>query len=458
MNRNSDSFIGGSFTWFTGVVEDRFDPEELNRVRVRCFGFHSENQSDIDTEDLPWATVMMPTTASGTSGIGDTPHGLMEGSWVVGFFRDGPSAQDPIIMGSVAAKNSPRSKDLGFTGANYPTGDYAEESDVNYAARQTKYTTSNALQQRELGSAAVTSIQTASPPKVTTVATDKAESYYTESPFEVMPPLGDDRVGGAHVPDYPYNKVNESECGHVAEVDCTPGFERTNRMHTSGTYEEIYTDGTRSIKITGEDYEVVVSNKNVHIRGNCNMTIDGNLRQLVYGNYHLEVEKDMTMDIKGSLQQKIGANHETEVVRGRSTNIGTDDSLTVMNNSTSNIIADKLVTVGGNSTQTVTGSCGITSLANLNLFNAGTFGHTSLGNATLTVDATQTVSAITMDIDATSALTMDAPNGSIDLPAGNITSNNVKLHTHKHTEVPGTGGASSPSPATQATTAPISDT
>ena len=440
MNRNSDSFIGGSFTWFTGVVEDRFDPEELNRVRVRCFGFHSENQSDIDTEDLPWATVMMPTTASGTSGIGDTPHGLMEGSWVVGFFRDGPSAQDPIIMGSVASKNSPRSKDLGFTGANYPTGDYAERSDVNYAARQTKYTTSNALQQRELGSAAVTSIQTASPPKVSTVATDKAESYYTESPFKAMPPLGDDRVGGAHVPDYP------------------PGFERTHRSHTSGTYEEIYADGTRSIKITGEDYEVVVSNKNVHIRGNCNMTIDGNLRQLVYGNYHLEVEGDYTQNIKKSIQQKIGENIETEITGGRSTNITKDDSLTVMNNSTSNIIADKLVTVGGNSSQTVTGSCGITSLANLNLFNAGTFGHTSLGNATLTVDATQTVSAITMDIDATSALTMDAPNGSIDLPAGNITSNLVTLHTHKHTEVPGSGGALSPIPTTQATTAPISGT
>lgn len=420
MNRNSDSFIGGSFTWFTGVVEDRFDPEELNRVRVRCFGFHSENQADIDTEDLPWATVMMPTTAAGTSGVGDSPHGLMEGSWVVGFFRDGPSAQDPIIMGSVAAKNSPRSKDLGFTGANYPTGDYAEESDVNFAARKTKYTTSEALEKRELGSAAVTSIQTASPPRVSTVATDKEDAYYAESPFEVMPPLGDKRVDpeneGAHIPDYPYNKVNEAECGHVTEVDCTPGYERTHRLHTSGTYEEIYADGTRSVKITGEDYEVVVSNKNVHIRGNCNMTIDGNLRQLVYGNYHLEVEKDMTMDIKGSLQQKIGANHETEVVRGRSTNIGTDDSLTVMNNSTSNIIADKLVTVGGSSTQTVTGSCGITSLANLNLFNSGTFGHTSLGNATLTVDGTsvtgitgaQTVTAASMDINGGSSIDMDA--------------------------------------------------
>ena len=102
--RSQDGFVDGQFSWFTGVVEDRFDPEELNRVRVRCFGYHSENRADLETEDLPWATVMMPTTSSGTSGIGDTPHGLMEGSWVVGFFRDGPSAQDPIVMGSIATQ------------------------------------------------------------------------------------------------------------------------------------------------------------------------------------------------------------------------------------------------------------------------------------------------------------------------------------------------------------------
>ena len=112
----ADDFLSGGFNWFTGVVEDRFDPEEMNRVKVRCFGYHTENKNELDTDNLPWATVMMPTTASGTSGIGDTPHGLMEGSWVVGFFRDGPSAQDPIIMGTIASKSSSRNKNLGFTG------------------------------------------------------------------------------------------------------------------------------------------------------------------------------------------------------------------------------------------------------------------------------------------------------------------------------------------------------
>ena len=35
-------------------------------------------------------------------GIGGN-HQLMVGSWVIGFFRDGPSAQDPVIMGTFSS-------------------------------------------------------------------------------------------------------------------------------------------------------------------------------------------------------------------------------------------------------------------------------------------------------------------------------------------------------------------
>ena len=75
-----DDFVTGQFNWFMGVVESRMDPLEQNRVQVRCFGYHTDNLGEIPTEDLPWATVMMPTTESGTSGIGLSPHGLMQGS------------------------------------------------------------------------------------------------------------------------------------------------------------------------------------------------------------------------------------------------------------------------------------------------------------------------------------------------------------------------------------------
>ena len=36
--------------WFTGVVEDRDDPQELGRVRVRIFGLHTDDLSKIRTK------------------------------------------------------------------------------------------------------------------------------------------------------------------------------------------------------------------------------------------------------------------------------------------------------------------------------------------------------------------------------------------------------------------------
>jgi hypothetical protein len=96
-------FIGGDFAWFTAIVEDINDPEKLNRVKVRCHGWHTDDTGILKTSDLPWATVMMPSTSASFKGIGSN-HELVVGSFVVGFFRDGSSGQDPIIMGSIATQ------------------------------------------------------------------------------------------------------------------------------------------------------------------------------------------------------------------------------------------------------------------------------------------------------------------------------------------------------------------
>ena len=100
-NRNSDQYVNGTFTWFIGSVEDINDTKNLNRVKVRAYGYY--DSAEIKTSDLPWATVMMPTTSASIKGNGGNHH-LEVGSWVVGFFRDGPSAQDPIVMGSIATQ------------------------------------------------------------------------------------------------------------------------------------------------------------------------------------------------------------------------------------------------------------------------------------------------------------------------------------------------------------------
>lgn len=96
--------MNNNLTWWTGVVEDRNDPEKLGRCRVRIFGYHIEDTNLLPTVDLPWALPIQPITSAATSGIGNSPVGIVPGSWVVGFFLDGEDAQQPVIMGTIAGK------------------------------------------------------------------------------------------------------------------------------------------------------------------------------------------------------------------------------------------------------------------------------------------------------------------------------------------------------------------
>ena len=102
---NNDNYMGlGGFHWFTGVVEDRNDPLKVGRVKVRILGAHTSDKTILPTEDLFWSSVMLPITASGISGIGQSATGLLEGSWVFGFFRDGTRSQDAVILGSLPGR------------------------------------------------------------------------------------------------------------------------------------------------------------------------------------------------------------------------------------------------------------------------------------------------------------------------------------------------------------------
>lgn len=88
-------------TFWYGVIEDRNDPLQMGRVRVRIHGYHSPLKKDVPTECLPWASVAMSTAFAMLSGVGSI-MGLIPGSWVLGIWdMDGEGFQIPVVLFSV---------------------------------------------------------------------------------------------------------------------------------------------------------------------------------------------------------------------------------------------------------------------------------------------------------------------------------------------------------------------
>lgn len=100
-------FNKDGFNWWIGIVEDRLDPEQLGRVRVRIFGYHTEDKILLPTEDLPWAIPIHPILSAAASGVGLAPLGPLPGTWILGFFLDGEDMQQPAFFGCIGTKSAP---------------------------------------------------------------------------------------------------------------------------------------------------------------------------------------------------------------------------------------------------------------------------------------------------------------------------------------------------------------
>ena len=314
------------FTWFVGVVEDRNDPDQLGRVRVRCVGLHTEDRTQLPTDDLPWAHVMHPITDPSMHGMGNSPSFLVEGGWVVGFFRDAETLQQPIIMGSLPgvpsepAKfrdgfNDPRhaesSTPYNYSPESkgeygpYPLGQQKDtndeskgvysrdsghtygESDTNRLARGSVAETHGGLiRRRSIRKTEVpiaNSTTTWNQPHPKSHAKD-ANPYYTAK--------------------YPLNHVHESESGHIQEIDDTPNGERLLRQHKTGTYEEIQPKGDKVVQVVGDNYEVIAGSNFVSVKGDVNLTIDSNCNTYIKGNWNIQVDGNVNETIGGNLVVK----------------------------------------------------------------------------------------------------------------------------------------------------------
>ena len=350
--------------WFIGVVEDRQDPEQLGRVKVRVFGLHTADTSKIGTDDLPWANVMMPVNSASISGVGITPTGLVEGSWVVGFFADGENAQDPIIMGSLPSKSTQDLSELnGFKDPQSAYPRWFNETDVSRNARYDTWKNTPAYATRY--SSLVSSVETATPPKLDTTQLDKSDTYYERGSWSEPEPRNG--IGGY----YPFVHTYESESGIVREYDDTPSQTRIHEYHPSGTFYEIYPDGKRSFKVVGDNFEVVVGSENILVRGSRNITIEGDAKQLIKGDYTVEVGGNYNLKVHGERNTKVTKNDNLEVIGNVNTNIKENHIHRVGNDQTLLIDNNKTESIGAKSTLTCTGAADYTFLDTYTMFSTG---------------------------------------------------------------------------------------
>lgn len=103
------------------------------------------------------------------------------------------------------------------------------------------------------------------------------ETPYATVKGEAIPPRDNESKSTV----YPFNKVTETESGHIVEFDDTPGSERIQIFHRSGTFDEIHPNGDKVEKIVRDQYVSVLRDSNVHIDGFSNVTVDKGLKVYV---------------------------------------------------------------------------------------------------------------------------------------------------------------------------------
>ena len=351
---NDKNFLGrNGFIWFNGVVEDRLDPQYTGRVRVRCIGYHTQDKIKLPTADLPWATVVLPTTAAGISGLGSSPSALVEGSWVFGYFRD-EDLQEPIVLGSMPGRPIELANtSKGFYDPNGVYPKYKDEVDTNRLAVNLKNNEGNEINPH-------LSLTLRRSTRETNIATADFNPT-TAADGSVIDGSDGDLWSQPTIPYaavYPYNKVFETESGHIKEYDDTSGNERIHERHRSGTSYEISANGTRTDIIKGDHFTVLTNDNKVLIGGDADVSIDG--RHKIYINKSNTPFNDYTIQIGANanvnIQVDSGDINLVTVDGNVNVNSGGNYNLKVQGDMTVDVEGSMITTVEGSNTENTTGA------------------------------------------------------------------------------------------------------
>ena len=399
-------FIGKNtdFTWFSGVVEDRLDPLYAGRLRVRCLGFHTDNKSELPTEDLPWAMCVLSTASPGISGLGTSPSFLVEGSWVWGYFRDS-GHQEPVIIGSLPGK--PKlygNPDIGFNGPtrrsdenieNQAIEDYStdNENDDNYHKsvypRNINEVDVNRLAVHELtkehGSLTARVLHrkenTLNIPTAdfdTLIAADGSEIIASDHTTWHEPKIQYDGLGvlseeGEEVTPhtynavYPYNHVFESESGHIKEYDDSfvideegirTNYYRIHERHPSGTSYEMTNNGDLVTKVANDNYNLIAGTHHTNIKGNSDITINGRHKIFINKDAKENNHYDIHVGANANINIQVDTGDINMVTKGGRINVnaGGDYNVKVGGNYTLSVDGNKQEDVAGSKTSNTTGA------------------------------------------------------------------------------------------------------
>lgn len=316
------NFMGKEgFVWWVGVVEDRNDPLYLGRCKVRILGWHTENKNLMPTSELPWCYPIQPITSAAQTQVGSSPTGVVEGTWVVGFYRDGEDAQEPMMFGTLGGiPQEPGNPFEGFSDPrDFPVFDPIDieegggiklrEIDRSNWPRDPDYDNS-IYRKNGAGATIVNRTDTSTFPdtrflsepttnrlsrgvKDTTAKTidDPNGEYLSGTIIGLKKRILDKNVvkakGGKNQDDiyfsepltqyaalYPYNHVHQSESGHIIEIDDTPRAERLHWFHRSGSFREMHPDGTIVDKCVLDLYVSAMRNSYEYVYNTKFSTID----------------------------------------------------------------------------------------------------------------------------------------------------------------------------------------
>ena len=216
-------------------------------------------------------------------------------------------------------------------------------------------------------------------------------------------------------PVYPYNKVHQSESGHVFEVDDTLGKERINLHHRSGTFHEIHADGSEVTRIVNNNYTAILKDDKVFIAGNTDL-------QVGYGNVNITIDTgnvDLKV-LKGNVTELVAeGNVDSTVSKGNVTSTITEGNFTGQIGGTTDVTSEGKITITGNNTTEIISDTTITG----------------------TLDVTKATK-----LHSTLNVTGKQSNSSSITASGEVTGKGVKLSTHTHSvggsAAPKTGGPS----------------